>query len=754
MSGVKISDLPSGAPVAGTDIVPLVRSGQTLQAPLSALTAIIPAGPAGAAGPAGPAGAQGNPGAPGEQGPPGESGNPTSVLMQYFPPEAALFPTSNYAQFKSINGTNFPVNMLAFDASTDETVFFRGVANNFNLTGVEVRLRWYADTASTGTCIWGVSLAAISPNLDSQDIETKALTPEQTITSTHLGTTGQRVQESVLQMTNIDSMADLDALVLKVTRKASSDSMAGDAFLLDVLVRSSSEPPPPIVPEGGGGGGTAASELPTFNPATPNKFVNPSLAPNGTTVFSTIQAAVNTASAGDVIAVVPGTYYETVLVNNSGTLASPIYIQALDPNNKPVIDGQMTLPIGWFASGFAPGSTRLVSIAASHIVWDSIDIINSREQGMVVGPADNNGAFIANNAVWFDNVKVLRTRIEKTNAFGVTAFQTDGAYFGGCVIRETCRQTDALWNSTTQNPAGWGSALIVMGKNVSVIESVIAQALGEGIHCGHHISYGANAFIQAETLVIRNCRIFDTWSSPIYVTAVNGGTIERNVVYMTGDTRFWFGRSNNPQYPSSTGVVAFGSEGGISGGAPWSTGYIGSVNVTFRNNVVTGGLRLIAFNQWPSQLFSGILIEHNTFFGSQPGTYSAGAGVLANGMTNLTNLTFRNNIVYDAAGRIVASDPGWTAPIGTTTKGYNLWSHAAPVSLQGTGDVTNSSIGLNDVTYVPSGAWPSISTFDTNSFKLAGGSPAINAGVTSTVTNDFFGTTRNNPPEIGAYEIP
>ena len=82
----------------------------------------------------------------------------------------------------------------------------------------------------------------------------KALTPEQTITSAHLGTTGQRVQESVLQMTNIDSMADLDALILKITRKASSDTMTGDAFLLDVLVRSSSEPPPPIVPDGGDGG--------------------------------------------------------------------------------------------------------------------------------------------------------------------------------------------------------------------------------------------------------------------------------------------------------------------------------------------------------------------------------------------------------------------------------------------------------------------------------------------------------------------
>lgn len=752
MSGVKISDLPAGAPVTATDVLPIVRSGTTYQAPLSALSAVIPAGPQGPAGAAGPAGAQGTAGAPGEQGPPGESGNPTSVLMQYFPPEAALYPTSNYAQFKSINGSNFPINMLAFDASTDETVFFRGVANNFNLTGVEVRLRWYADTGTTGNCIWGVSLAAISPNLDSQDIETKALTPEQTITSVHLGTTGQRVQESVLQMANIDSMADLDALILKITRKASSDTMTGDAFLLDVLVRSSSEPPPPIVPEGGGGGGTAASELPAFNTATPNKVVNPALAPNGTTVFSTIQAAVNTANAGDVIAVAPGTYLETVLVDRDGTSGSPIYIQALDPNNRPVIDGQMVRPVGWTASGGVTGSSFLVAIAASHIVWDSIDLVNSRDQGMQVGPADNNGYFLANIATWFSNVKVYRSRIEKVNNNGWKCLNTDGVTLGGCTVRETCRGSDDLWNSTTSNPSGWSAAVITMGKNVTLLENVVAQALGEGIHCGQHISYGTGAFIQVETLVIRNNRVFDTWSSPIYVSSVDGGTIERNVFYNTGDTRFWRGRSGSPQYPPTT--VLFASEGGRSYGAPWSTGYIGSVNVTFDNNVVWGGLRLLHFASEPSQLFNGILIRHNTLFGSQPGTFSGGAGAIANNMSNLTDLTFQNNIVYDAAGRIVASDPGWTAPIGTTTDGYNLWSHTAPVSLQGTGDVTNSSVGLNNVSYVPSGAWPSISTFDTDSFKLAGGSPAINAGVTSTVTNDFFGTTRNNPPEIGAYEIP
>jgi hypothetical protein len=251
MSGVKISDLPSGSPVQGTDVLPIVRGGTTYKAPLSSLTAVIPAGPAGpagAAGPAGPAGPSGPGGAPGAIGPAGPAG-PGGVseiaILQYFPPEAALYPTSNYAQFKSVNGTNFPVNSLAFDATTDETVFFRGIANNFTQPGVQIRIRWYADTGTSGTCIWGASIAAITPNLDSQDIETKAFAAESTATTTHLGTTGQRLHETAVVLSNINSLSNEDDLTLKIVRKASSDTMTGDALLIGVLVSQYPELPPP-----------------------------------------------------------------------------------------------------------------------------------------------------------------------------------------------------------------------------------------------------------------------------------------------------------------------------------------------------------------------------------------------------------------------------------------------------------------------------------------------------------------------------
>jgi hypothetical protein len=164
----------------------------------------------------------------------------------------------------------------------------------------------------------------------------------------------------------------------------------------------------------------------------------------------------------------------------------------------------------------------------------------------------------------------------------------------------------------------------------------------------------------------------------------------------------------------------------------------------------------LGFPAEPNQTWDNIKIEHNTLFGAQPATYSAGSGCLfqgnVGGGTTITNLTIENNIFYDAGGRVVASDPGWNSVTGPFTKRYNLWSHTPPAALQGTGDVVNTSIGLTNVTYVPAGAWPGISTFDTESFKLTGSSVALAAGITSSVTNDFFGTARPNPPDIGAHE--
>lgn len=136
------------------------------------------------------------------------------------------------------NGTNFPVVGLAFDASTAESAFFQAYAVNYGSGNVTVKVQWYADTATTGDVIWGAQLAAVTPNTDTQDVETKSLATANTATDSHLGTTGQRLHEIDITVSNLDSVANGDAIWLRIYRDAAAggDTMTGDAILTAVAV--------------------------------------------------------------------------------------------------------------------------------------------------------------------------------------------------------------------------------------------------------------------------------------------------------------------------------------------------------------------------------------------------------------------------------------------------------------------------------------------------------------------------------------
>lgn len=131
-------------------------------------------------------------------------------------------------------GTNIPVPLLAYDAAADEAAFWRFIATGYSSGNLTLDLYWYADTASSGDVVWGAAIAAITPNTDSQDIETDALATENTATDSHLGTTGQRLHHVAITITNLDSIADGDEVVLRIRRLGSngSDTMTGDACLV------------------------------------------------------------------------------------------------------------------------------------------------------------------------------------------------------------------------------------------------------------------------------------------------------------------------------------------------------------------------------------------------------------------------------------------------------------------------------------------------------------------------------------------
>lgn len=149
-------------------------------------------------------------------------------------PRSFIPASSNGAQHTVTDGTNFPVPALAFDASTEETVYICFRAASYGSGNLTLSIDWYADTASSGDVIWGAAIAAITPNTDSQDIETKSFATAQTATDSHIGTTGQRLHTVDVTISNLDSIAADDWVCLKLYRDsdAGGDTMTGDALFV------------------------------------------------------------------------------------------------------------------------------------------------------------------------------------------------------------------------------------------------------------------------------------------------------------------------------------------------------------------------------------------------------------------------------------------------------------------------------------------------------------------------------------------
>jgi hypothetical protein len=148
--------------------------------------------------------------------------------------------TTAFPGLVQANGTTIPVFGYAFDAATEEALFFRFRASDYTSGDVTVTLDWYADTASSGAVVWGAQLAAITPDIDTQDVETDALPTTTNVTDTHLGPTGQRLHRASITLTGaaLDTLAANDHAVLRIARVATdgADTMTGDAVLLYVSV--------------------------------------------------------------------------------------------------------------------------------------------------------------------------------------------------------------------------------------------------------------------------------------------------------------------------------------------------------------------------------------------------------------------------------------------------------------------------------------------------------------------------------------
>jgi hypothetical protein len=162
-----------------------------------------------------------------------------TVTHQFLPEEAQFLATAFPALLKTA-GTNFPVFGLSFDAAADEAAFWKFIATSYGSGNLTLTIYWYADTASSANVVWESQISAITPDTDTQDIETDGLATLNFVQDTHLGTTGQRLHSCSITITNLDSIAAGDLITLRIARDANgtnaTDDMTGDAILVMVTL--------------------------------------------------------------------------------------------------------------------------------------------------------------------------------------------------------------------------------------------------------------------------------------------------------------------------------------------------------------------------------------------------------------------------------------------------------------------------------------------------------------------------------------
>jgi len=152
-------------------------------------------------------------------------------------PESAHYPASNFAQLTTVNQR--PV--LAFDASTDETAYWTGIAPQ-GLTGtLTLVITYMMASATSGTVGLQVQVEAITDG-DATDLDagTSFDSVNNSSSTTVPGTAGYIDQISIT-LTNADSLAAADYFRISLNRDADgsaiTDSATGDLYFLGAELR-------------------------------------------------------------------------------------------------------------------------------------------------------------------------------------------------------------------------------------------------------------------------------------------------------------------------------------------------------------------------------------------------------------------------------------------------------------------------------------------------------------------------------------
>jgi hypothetical protein len=342
---------------------------------------------------------------------------------------------------------------------------------------------------------------------------------------------------------------------------------------------------------------------------------------------------VDSAIAGDVICVRPGTYHETIGIAGSGTASAPIIIRG--DGGRPIIDGQFTLPANngmdlstppqgcpGSVDGRLPDGTParqrfecggyhpLVILAGNFITFEGFEVINSTGAGI---------SAVGNSVL--TNITIRNNYVHSVRGNGILLWKVNHALVEHNEVADAGNFAP-FWRLASA--LEWGSGIGAHASHFVVFNTnVIHENWGDALLVD--INTGGSTDVTVENNVFYN----NYSSNGLYAHAVKRIVIQRNLTYCA---------TENPIQNSSSLRIA-----------PTEPQFedIQTKDVTVLNNIFAGcptaGIFLIDTKprvRW----ISNLVFAKNTF-------YRGGESISLSGPGDefVRNFSANSNLIVDAA---------------------------------------------------------------------------------------------------------
>lgn len=451
--------------------------------------------------------------------------------------------------------------------------------------------------------------------------------------------------------------------------------------------------------------------------------------------YATIQGAINSATAGDLVSVAPGTYLE-----NIDFLGKAITIQSTDGAEFTVIDGQMIASVVSFVNG-----------EGSDSVLDGFKLTNgfSDYGGGVycdlASPTISNN-LISNNSAYHDgggvygydtNAQLLSNTLRSNLAAngggvfvgGTSAPTLDGntitgndadIYFGfGGGICCDCDSGSLMNNTITGNDAAGGGGIYTSGTLTDITGNEIswnAGIAGGGIYCAYQAAPTISTNTFEENTANEGGGIFCYYST----ATIDDNTIINNVVTFGGG-----GISCYDLPPTITNNTVMGNSAAWGGGIDCN-----SCSPTFADNMVKENTAVeegggIYCNGTASPTVEGNTVIDNSVVNANG--YGGGICCVGESATVTGNTVQGNNAGIGGGVYIYAND---TATLMNNTIKSNNSDQGAGAYVYGpTGMIKGNAIDDNTATAEGGGLYIDCETLDVINNTLDGNASVSGGGI-------------------------